>query len=170
MKRLIAIFSFALVSNTPVFANENEILSEKKTNDPILKKETSNSKSEDNSKNDNKKEEDKKVDGFFWEDKEPLKMNINIDDVSNIALKKSHHETLRLADAALDANAVNIRDYTWLTLAFDLKKMKLAKELIRKFQDEFLELVDENSNPQEVYRLAIQLFPLTKNIKSGELQ
>ncbi|MEK7432073.1 MAG: hypothetical protein AABZ74_02985 [Cyanobacteriota bacterium] len=86
MKRLITVFTFIFVSNTPVFADEK-----KKTSDSILKKEISNSKSEDNSKNDHKKEEDKKVDGFFWEDKEPLKMNINIDDVSNMFMKNPNN-------------------------------------------------------------------------------
>ncbi len=84
MKKLITVFTFIFVSNTPVFADEK-----KKTNDSILKKEISNS--EDNSKNDHKKEEDKKVDGFFWEDKEPLKMNINIDDVSNMFMKNANN-------------------------------------------------------------------------------
>jgi len=92
------------------------------------------------------------------------------DDISNIALRKSHHETLQMAQTALDENAVETRDYTWLTFSFDLKKMSQAKQLIRKFQDEFLELIEQDANPQEVYKLAIQLFPLTKTMNPGELQ
>jgi hypothetical protein len=34
--------------------------------------------------------------------------------------------------------------------------------MIRKFQDDFLEMVEEDAQSEEVYRLAIQLFPLTK--------
>ena len=84
------------------------------------------------------------------------------DDIKNIALKKSHHETLQLASNALDFYSIELRDFTWPTLPFDLKKIKEAKEIIRKFQDEFMELTQENAEFSEVYRLSIQLFPLTK--------
>lgn len=84
------------------------------------------------------------------------------DDIANISLRKSHHETLDLAHESLDRESVSQRDFTWTTFALDLEKMQEAKILIRKFQDEFLDLVRESQNKTDVYRLAVQLFPLTK--------
>lgn len=84
------------------------------------------------------------------------------EDIVNLSLQKSHQQTLELAKVALESNPVEIRDFTWLTFPMDTKKLKLAKTLIRKFQDEFLELMEEKCSADEVYRLAIQMFPLTK--------
>jgi uncharacterized protein (TIGR02147 family) len=90
------------------------------------------------------------------------------DDVTNLALKSSHYETLSLASDALDVNNVEERDFTWLTVAFDTKKMKQVKEKIRIFQDELMEFIEEDAKPTEVYRLAMQLFPLTKLNKKNK--
>lgn len=84
------------------------------------------------------------------------------DDVKNEALRISHLESLDLAKNRLADCDVNNRDYTWITFPMDKNKMAKAKELIRRFQDEFLELIEVDSDPSEVYRMAIQLFPLTK--------
>jgi uncharacterized protein (TIGR02147 family) len=84
------------------------------------------------------------------------------DDVVSMAMRKSHHETLELAHQSLDQHSIEERDFTWVTFAFDPQKMKEAKALIRKFQDEFLAVVQDQSKMTEVYRMAIQVIPLTK--------
>ena len=88
----------------------------------------------------------------------------SVDDVANSALRKSHHQTLELARESLDQDSINTRDFTWVTFAMDKSKIKLAKTLIRKFQDDLLSLLKEDAAPDEVYRLGIQLFPITKII------
>lgn len=85
------------------------------------------------------------------------------EDIANSSLHKSHQQTLDLAHASLENDAVDQRDFTWVTFAMDSKKISEAKTLIRKFQDELYSLVSENAEPDEVYRLSVQLFPLTKN-------
>ncbi len=84
------------------------------------------------------------------------------EDVANLSLKQSHLQTVELAHASLENDPVDRRDFTWLTLPFDMSKLAAAKTLIRKFQDDFCALMEENAEPTEVYRMAIQLFPLTK--------
>ncbi|MGE3975406.1 MAG: TIGR02147 family protein [Bdellovibrionales bacterium] len=84
------------------------------------------------------------------------------DDVVNISLRQSHQQTLELAQAALESVPVQQRDYTWVTIPMDLQKMNDAKTLIRKFQDDLALLMEEGKEPTEVYRLAMQFFPLTK--------
>lgn len=83
------------------------------------------------------------------------------DDVPNSSLRKSHHDTLDLAKESLDTDSVKDRDFTWIT--FPLKKGDLdqIKTRIRKFQDDLLKSID-TTHADEVYRIAIQVFPLTK--------
>jgi hypothetical protein len=50
---------------------------------------------------------------------------------------------------------------TSVTMAIDPRKIGMAKEFIRKFQDEFCVLV-EQGDQTEVYKLSMQFFPLTK--------
>ena len=85
-----------------------------------------------------------------------------MDDVTNSSLQRSHAQTLELAHAALENEPVERRDFTWLTFSFDPFKMKDTKTLIRKFQDDLIALNEDGARPTEVYRLAVQLFPLTK--------
>jgi uncharacterized protein (TIGR02147 family) len=84
------------------------------------------------------------------------------EDIANASLRKSHAQTLDLAQASLERDPVDVRDFTWLTIPMDMEKLALAKTMIRKFQDDLSTALETDSNPSEVYRLAIQLFPLTK--------
>lgn len=84
------------------------------------------------------------------------------DDVANASLRKSHHQTLELAGASLENDPIDRRDFTWLTFPIDTRKLPLAKTLIRKFQDDLLAALEPEADCDEVYRMAIQLFPLTK--------
>ena len=90
------------------------------------------------------------------------------DDVVDMSVRRSHEETLDLAKESLQENSIHERDFTHISLAVDPNKMSMAKELIRKFQDEFAKLV-ESDTQTEVYRLSMQYFPLSK-IKTGELK
>jgi uncharacterized protein (TIGR02147 family) len=87
------------------------------------------------------------------------------DDVANLSLKKSHYQNLELARESLDNHALDERDFTWVTFPMDKKKLAEAKTLIRKFQDDLYEVLEKDAEPNEVYRLAVQLFPLTRSQK-----
>lgn len=84
------------------------------------------------------------------------------DDIANLSLRKSHHQTLDLAKEALDSEPIDRRDFTWLTFPISARKLPVAKAMIRKFQDEILASFEGDADCDEVYRLAIQLFSLTK--------
>jgi uncharacterized protein (TIGR02147 family) len=84
------------------------------------------------------------------------------EDVTNASLKRSHAQNLELAHVSLEEDSVEVRDFTWLTIPMDMEKMKIAKAMIRKFQDDFSDAVENGAKATEVYRIAIQLFPLTK--------
>jgi uncharacterized protein (TIGR02147 family) len=87
------------------------------------------------------------------------------DDVANLSLRRSHEQSLELAKRSLEQDAVSQRDHTWVMFAMDPKKLSVAKEKIRQFQDELSDLV-ETGDQTEVYRLSMQFFPLTKIEKS----
>lgn len=84
------------------------------------------------------------------------------DDVENLSLHKSHFQNLELARASLERDALDERDFTTLTVSTRPDRLKKAKELIRRFQDEMMHLLEDIDEPTEVYRMSIELFPLTK--------
>jgi uncharacterized protein (TIGR02147 family) len=88
------------------------------------------------------------------------------DDVANMSLRRSHEQSLELAKRSLEQDAVSERDHTWVMFAMDPKKLSVAKEKIRRFQDELADLV-ETGDQTEVYRLSMQFFPLTKIEETG---
>jgi uncharacterized protein (TIGR02147 family) len=83
------------------------------------------------------------------------------DEVADISLKKHHDQTLELARESIYRDAIELRDFTTITMAIDPSKLRMAKELIRKQQDELSDLLEAGKRT-EVYRLSIQLIPLTK--------
>lgn len=87
------------------------------------------------------------------------------DDVADVSLKRHHEQGFELAKESLYRDDVLIRDFTSLTMAIDPEKLSTAKELIRKHQDELSDLL-ETGHRTEVYRLSVQLFPLSR-IENG---
>lgn len=95
------------------------------------------------------------------------------DDTVNLSVRKSHEENLELARESLNRDSIQERDFTYITMPVDPAKMARAKEMIRKFQDEFSDVMEADAKT-EVYRLAVQFFPLTKltqqNLSKDNLQ
>jgi uncharacterized protein (TIGR02147 family) len=83
------------------------------------------------------------------------------DEVAEISVKKHHEQSLDLAKESLFRDDVKIRDFTTLTMAIDPSRLKAAKDRIRGFEDELSDLL-ESGNREEVYRLSVQLFPLSR--------
>ena len=86
------------------------------------------------------------------------------EDISSVALKRSHNETLEMAIKQLEKTKVELRDYSSSTLAIDMKKLPEAKAIIREFRQKMAALLNEGDKT-DVYQLAIQFFPLTKGGK-----
>ncbi len=88
------------------------------------------------------------------------------DDIASASLRRAHSANLTLAQEKLESVDVENRDYTAITMAIDPSQLPQAKELIRKFQDELASLL-ESGTKSEVYKLCVQLFPLT-NLEGDE--
>jgi len=93
------------------------------------------------------------------------------DGVQNSALRKSHYQTLDRARLALDEHPYDSHDFTWLTFAFAPNQIEEARQKIRDFENEFANQFSTSKEAKEVYKLAVQLFSVTKpkpNSKSEE--
>ncbi|MFZ3230908.1 MAG: TIGR02147 family protein [Pseudobdellovibrio sp.] len=86
---------------------------------------------------------------------------ITTDNVTNLAVRKSHYADLDLAKKALDEVSVEDRDFTAITLAVDKSKLAEAKKMIREFQDS-LTLFLEDGKKDEVYKMTFYMYPLTR--------
>ncbi|MEQ1876696.1 MAG: TIGR02147 family protein [Bdellovibrionia bacterium] len=85
-------------------------------------------------------------------------------DVRDISIQKAHSENLDLARNSLEHDDVECRDFSFMTLAADPRRLGEAKKRIQKFRRELCAYL-EGGTKTEVYRLAIQVFPLTRASK-----
>jgi hypothetical protein len=77
------------------------------------------------------------------------------------AIRKYHKQNLALAEKAIDEVPREKRFVTAITMPTDKKRYEKATEFILKFREELSAFL-ESGNPEDVYTLSIQLFPLTK--------
>ncbi len=83
------------------------------------------------------------------------------DDISSSAIKKFHSDSMKSAEKSLYEIEPVLRDFSAIIVKFDPKKMDAVKELIKDFQDQLADLVD-NESSQEIYQLNVHLYPLTQ--------
>ena len=82
------------------------------------------------------------------------------DDILSLALKIRHREDLKKASLRLWDTPIEERDICSVVLPINTKKIKKAKKITRKYFKEMESLL-ESENPDEVYQLSVQLFPLS---------
>jgi len=87
-------------------------------------------------------------------------------DIANISLKNHTLQTMELAKESLLHDPVEIRDFSTVTMAIDPSKINEAKKMIKTFRKRISKKL-ESGNKKEVYKIAIQLFPLTKEIREN---
>lgn len=83
------------------------------------------------------------------------------DDTRSIAVFNYHQSMIRLASEALRTSAPDLREMNGATITIPKEKLTEIKEKIRAFRKEINQLASSYENPDEVYQLNIQLFPLT---------
>lgn len=88
------------------------------------------------------------------------------DGVRNEAVARSHERNLDLARRSLSEDAVTARDFSAITMAVDPDLLPRAREMIRDFQDRLSELL-ESGDKRAVYKMCVQLFPLSDREKGG---
>jgi len=88
------------------------------------------------------------------------------DQIANVALRKSHEQTLKHAEEALWTTEIEDRDISSVTMAADISQIPRVKKEIKKFRRRIMALL-ENEKASEVYNLNIQLVPVTRKIKEN---
>ncbi len=87
------------------------------------------------------------------------------DEIAHRGLKQQHAEILELCRQSLDKHSLHERDFLGVTMTLDPHDIPLAKKLLREFAGRFCNRL-EQGRKREVYRLNLQLIPLTE-IKEG---
>ncbi|MNY41845.1 hypothetical protein D3C86_1766880 [compost metagenome] len=84
------------------------------------------------------------------------------------SIKKYHEDILKKASQALHEQAVEEREFTSVTFAFDSKRMEEAKKALRKMHKAFTdEFYSQTASKDSFYQFSFQLFRLdTKGNKS----
>jgi len=85
-------------------------------------------------------------------------------DVANVSLKNHTVQTLELAKHSVMNDPVETRDFSTITMAINPSKIPQAKQMIKNFRKKISKLL-ETGKKEEVYKLSIQLFPLTGKVK-----
>lgn len=83
------------------------------------------------------------------------------EDVASKAIREAHRGTLEMGVRKLDSVPLARRDFSSINVAIDLERIGQAKELIRRFRRDFAEVLEEGPG-REVFRLALQFYPLTQ--------
>lgn len=81
-------------------------------------------------------------------------------DIPSKALREGHKQNILKSMESLDLHPVEHRDISGITIAISKKRLKGAKKMIREFRHQLATYLEEG-DPDSVYRLNIQLFPLT---------
>ena len=96
--------------------------------------------------------------GRFTQTTKPLHTT---NDIPSTAIRKNHKQNLFLAAEKIEEVDVELREFTSMTMAFNMRKLQAAKKLIRKFKTDLYELVSQGKC-EDVYTFSAQLFPVTK--------
>jgi len=83
------------------------------------------------------------------------------DELMNASIRRSHLEDLKLIENSLLHIDHKLRDNTSSTFTISTEDIPKAKELIRIFHKQLTDLVEKNKG-NEVYKISISLYPLTK--------
>ncbi len=90
------------------------------------------------------------------------------DNLLDLSLQKSHLQDLELIEKSILNVPVDLRDHTSMTVVINKKSIIKAKELIRLFQDRFAQDVEVDQG-EDVYKLSVSFYPLTKVINKRSL-
>jgi uncharacterized protein (TIGR02147 family) len=81
----------------------------------------------------------------------------------SLAIKDFQRETIRLAAESLDRHNREDRDISTVTVAVNKKDLAELKARIAEFRDAILKLAENSSDPDGVFQLNVQLFPMAQS-------
>lgn len=88
-------------------------------------------------------------------------------DATRLALRGMHRMMSKLATPAIDL-PVEERHFSGITMGLSRESYNKIENLLDEFRRKIVAIAAEDKNIEQVYRLNLQLFPLTKNMKERE--
>jgi uncharacterized protein (TIGR02147 family) len=89
-------------------------------------------------------------------------------DVTSLAVREMHRQMGELGVQSLDQVPVNERDVSGLTIGISEHAFEKITKEIAEFRRRISSIVMDDSGEERVYRLNVQLFPLTRNLPKEE--
>lgn len=105
----------------------------------------------------------KKVDGNFVQSETSVK---GTSDATRLALRGMHREMSKLATPALELPKEE-RNFSGVTMGLSRDSYHKIECMLDECRRQIIALAAEEKSVEQVYRLNLQLFPLTKNVKEG---
>ena len=105
----------------------------------------------------------KKVDGNFVQSETSVK---GTTDATRLALRGMHREMSKLATPALELPK-EIRNFSGVTMGLSRESYRKIEGVLDECRRQIIDIAAEEKNIEQVYRLNLQLFPLTKNVTEG---
>lgn len=88
-------------------------------------------------------------------------------DATRLAMRGMHRVMSQLATPALEL-PVEERNFSGVTMGLSRESYSKIENLLDEFRRKIIAIAAEEKNVEQVYRLNLQLFPLTKNVKERE--
>ena len=88
-------------------------------------------------------------------------------DATRLALRGMHRQMSKLATPALDL-PVEQRNFSGVTMGVSRESYERIVKVLDECRRQIIAIAADDKNVDQVYRLNLQLFPLTKNVKEGE--
>ena len=85
----------------------------------------------------------------------------------SVAIQNFQEETIKLSGESLSRHQKEVRDISSVTMTISAKDFEEIRERIKEFRGSIIKYVNEQSSPDRVVQLNIQLFPLSA-IKGGQ--
>jgi uncharacterized protein (TIGR02147 family) len=85
-------------------------------------------------------------------------------DIPSAVLREGHRQHIKKALQSLDEDPVEVRDISGITMSISKARLKEAKKMIQEFRRNLSTLLEHGSR-DAVYRLNVQLFPLSREKK-----
>ena len=105
----------------------------------------------------------KKVDGVTWEDCVGDTSTIPFGETTASAQRIHQRLLLELSAQKLETVPLEQRSHTSTTMAIPMKKLAMAKQMIREFRSKMQRALQEpQGQNEEVYQLQLSFFPLTR--------
>ena len=89
-------------------------------------------------------------------------------EVRSVVVPAFHRQMIERAAHALENVPPEGRDVSSVTVCVRARTLADLKERIRRFRESILELCDSEEDPEQVYQLCIQLFPMSRSPDANE--